>query len=397
MLENLQIYETIRDILIVDLKPKEFEERFRIESLPEDKTQITIVMVITLITVLGFLGLDISYFQHNEVHFYWIPSRIVAIISSLIAIGLVQHQSNPKHIDQIAFVWGLVILLHMLVINLIGPRDYIPIIVWDILTISGIYFLLPLPFQYKILAGFLLTGGSGTIWAIHRNRLADLYETIAVLGAYFFSNVYGIFVTMRHERARRRHYVFLMEERKSRRELSDRTRELEETQGQLRLLAMTDPLTGISNRRHVMSQMSEEFERTKRYGEPFSLMLIDIDNLKEVNDTYGHEAGDGVLKSFTKYCLTSFRSVDRFARFGGDEFIVLLVQTGREKAKDVAVRLISGIEALEIQTEKESIQITVSIGLTTINEDSTIEGLIQRADKALYKAKNGGRNQVAIL
>ena len=89
--------------------------------------------------------------------------------------------------------------------------------------------------------------------------------------------------------------------------------------------------------------------------------------------------------------------MDRFARFGGDEFIVLLVQTGREKAKEVALRLISGIEELEIRTEEESIQITVSIGLTTINKDSTIEGMIQRADKALYKAKNGGRNQVAIL
>jgi len=188
-----------------------------------------------------------------------------------------------------------------------------------------------------------------------------------------------------------------MEERKSRRELSDQTRELEETQGQLRLLAMTDPLTEISNRRHFMSQISEEIERTKRFGDPFSLMMIDIDNLKEVNDTYGHEAGDEVLRTFAKYCQTRLRSIDRLARFGGDEFIVLLVQTGWKKAKEVAERLVSEIQGLEMQIEKESIHITVSIGLTTIIEGSTIEGLIKRADKALYEAKNGGRNQVAIL
>lgn len=91
------------------------------------------------------------------------------------------------------------------------------------------------------------------------------------------------------------------------------------------------------------------------------------------------------------------RAIDRFARFGGDEFIVLLVQTGQEQAKEVAVRLISSIEGLETLTEKESIHITLSIGLTTSNDFSSVEELIKRADKALYKAKNGGRNQVAII
>jgi len=391
------MFEVIKNLFSVELKPKELEERFRLESFPRDKTQITIVMIFTLIIILGFLGLEISLLKYREVYPSWIPSRIVASIASVVAIGIVHRQSSPKLIDRVTFAWGLVILLHMVVINLIRPQDYIPVTVWDIFTICGIYFLLPLPFPYKILLAFLLTGSSVTIWVINRVHLVYPYESIAVLEAYFFSNAYGIFVTVRHERARWQNYIVLTEERKSKNELSTRTRELERTQEDLRLIAMTDPLTGISNRRHFMDQISEEFERTIRYGTPFSLMLIDIDNLKEVNDTYGHEAGDEVLRSFAKYCLTRLRSVDRFARFGGDEFIVLLVQTGREKAKEVAVRLISGIEGLEIQTEKEAIHITMSVGLTTINKDATIDGLIKRADKALYEAKNGGRNRVAIL
>ena len=389
--------EAIKELFIVELKPNELEESFRIESLSRDKTQTTIVMILTLIIIVGFLRLDISLFQYKEVYPPWIPSRIVASSVSLIAIGIIRRQSSPKHVDRVTFVWGLVIILHMFVINLTRPHDYIPVIVWDILVLNGIYFVVPFPSRYKILTAFLLTGSSVAFWVISKIHLADPYETIAVLAAYFVSNVYGIFISVQHDRARRQNYILLTEEIESRSELSDRTRELEKTQEDLRLMAMSDPLTGISNRRHFMSQISEEFERTRRYGDPFSLMVIDIDNLKEINDTYGHDTGDVVLRSFAKHCLTRLRSVDRFARFGGDEFIALLVQTGQEKAKEITERLITAIEALEIQTEKESIYITVSIGLTTTDDVSSVEELIQRADKALYEAKNGGRNQVAIL
>jgi diguanylate cyclase (GGDEF)-like protein len=382
---------------VVELKPKELEERFRIKTLPNDTNQIVIVISISLLIVLGFLGLEIFLLPYKEVHPFWVPSRIVASIASLIAIGLIHRQSNPKRVDRVTFAWGLVIILHMFVINLTRPRDYMPVIVWDILTISGIYFLLILPSQYKIFLAFLLTGSSGVIWVINRVRLADPFESMAVLAAYFFSNVYGIFVTVRHDRARRQHYALLNEETKSRRELTNRTRELEKAQEEMRCLAMTDPLTGISNRRHFMNQIAEELERTKRYGLPFSLMMIDVDNLKEINDTYGHKAGDKVLRSFAKHCLTKLRSVDRFARFGGDEFIALLVQTGPVKAKEVAARLLAGIEDLEIQVEKKSIRITVSIGLTTTEDILPVEELIKRADEALYQSKNGGRNQVATL
>ena len=391
------MFEAIKNLFSVELKPKDLEERFRIDCFPRDKTQITIVMIFTLIIILGFLGLDISYFQFKEARFYWILNRIVASVVSLIAIGIVRLQTGPKLVDRVTLVWGLVIILHMSIINLTRPQDYIPVIVWDILVLNGIYFVIPFPSRYKKLTAIFLTGSSIAFWVISRIHLVAPYETIAVLAAYFVSNGYGIFVSVQHDRARRQNYVLLAEEIKSKSELADRTRELEKTQENLRLMAMTDPLTGISNRRHFMDQISEEFERTVRYGTPFSLMLIDIDNLKEVNDTYGHEAGDEVLRSFAKYCLTRLRSVDRFARFGGDEFIVLLVQTGRERAKEVALRLLSGIEGSEIQTEEEAIHITVSVGLTTINKDATIDGLIKRADKALYEAKNGGRNRVAIL
>jgi len=104
MMENLPFFEIIKDLFSINLKPKDLEEHFQIESLSDDKTQITIVMILTLIIILGFLGLELTFYQYKEVHPYWIPSRILASISSLIAIGSVHRQSNPKRINRITFV-----------------------------------------------------------------------------------------------------------------------------------------------------------------------------------------------------------------------------------------------------------------------------------------------------
>ena len=393
----MRIRRAIKDLFTVDLKPKGLEERFRIEMLPNDTNQILIVMSITLVIVLGFLVLDIFLLQHTEIYLFSILSRSAASTASVIAIGLVKRQSNAKFVYQVTFVWGLVIVFHMFIINITRVQDYIPLIVWDIFSICAVYFFVPIPLRYRAAIAFLLTSSSTAIWVINRVLLTDSYETIAILAAYMISNAYGVFLSVRYDRARRRQFALLVEEKKSSGALANRTRELEKAQEELRCLAMTDPLTGISNRRHFMDQIAEELERTKRYSLPFSLMMIDVDNLKEINDTYGHKAGDVVLRSFAKHCLTKLRSVDRFARFGGDEFITLLVQTGPVKAKEVAVRLLAGIDDLEIQVEGKSIRITVSIGLTTTVDTLSVEELIKHADEAMYKAKNGGRNQVAIL
>jgi len=390
--------EAIKDFIFVQLKPNELEESFRTESFKRDKTQTITVMAITLILILMFIGLDISLWQENKIHPLWIPSRIIASLASLIGIWLVHHQSGAQRMDRITLWVVLIDICHLLIINLTRVNDYVPVIVWDILTIMGIYFFVPFPFHYKIVTALFLTGSSSVIWCIYRIPLVNPYETIAVLAAYIFSNIYGIFVSRWDNQVRRQRYVSLMNEMETRRNLSDRTTELEKTKEELQLLAMTDHLTGISNRRNFMSKTSEELERIKRYGYPLSLMVLDIDHFKEINDTYGHKAGDEVLRLFATHCLSQLRALDQFARFGGDEFIALLVQTGQDDAKEVAERIRTSIEDLEIQINQEIITTTVSVGLTTTKDDVTsAEELIKRADKALYDAKNGGRNQVAVM
>lgn len=167
----------------------------------------------------------------------------------------------------------------------------------------------------------------------------------------------------------------------------------------LRLRATIDGLTGIANRTHFMDTGDLEVHRARRYSRPLSLVLIDLDHFKQVNDSHGHGAGDRVIREAVRACLGALRSIDRMGRLGGEEFAALLPETGAEGAIVVAERLRSAIEAVRIDLDGgATIAPTASLGVATLSEaDPTrIDGLIARADRALYRAKRSGRNRVAV-
>jgi diguanylate cyclase (GGDEF)-like protein len=161
-------------------------------------------------------------------------------------------------------------------------------------------------------------------------------------------------------------------------------------------LAITDGLTGLYNRRHIIQLAEKELERAKRYHHPLSLILFDVDRFKNINDTYGHPAGDKVLMNIAQYCLSRMRTTDIFGRFGGEEFLVLLPETDRESAIVVAERLRQEIEFLRVNTDERQISITISIGVVTYTsrKNISLEELMKRLDHALYAAKHEGRNRV---
>jgi len=167
----------------------------------------------------------------------------------------------------------------------------------------------------------------------------------------------------------------------------------------LRLRATTDGLTGIANRAHFMDTGDLEVHRARRYARPLSLLLIDLDHFKAINDTHGHGAGDRAIRAAVRACLAALRSIDRMGRLGGEEFAVLLPETGPEGAIVVAERLRAAIETVSIDIESgRTLSITASVGVASLAEtDPTrIDGLIGRADRALYQAKRAGRNRVAV-
>jgi len=161
-------------------------------------------------------------------------------------------------------------------------------------------------------------------------------------------------------------------------------------------LASTDELTGLNNRRHFLELAHAEFNRGLRYGGSLSTLLLDIDNFKDFNDTYGHAIGDKVLQVVAKLCMGSLRITDILGRYGGEEFAILLPETHLEVSKTVAERLRKSVAETLIPTERGDLSVTVSIGIAEKNElTPTLETLIARADQAMYVAKHKGRNQVA--
>jgi two-component system cell cycle response regulator len=162
----------------------------------------------------------------------------------------------------------------------------------------------------------------------------------------------------------------------------------------LRRLATRDELTGLLNRREFDRIMAEEEERARRFGQPLSLVIIDIDRFKSINDLHGHVAGDAVLRAAAASIADSIRTVDRAARIGGEEFALILVQTDGAPAFEVARRAIASVARGPVKAGELSIAVTASAGVATLPSDARTAGeLFETADRALYEAKNGGRNR----
>lgn len=164
---------------------------------------------------------------------------------------------------------------------------------------------------------------------------------------------------------------------------------------ELSRLAATDSLTGLPNRRYFIETANREVERVRRFGASTSVMMIDLDCFKSVNDTYGHAMGDQALCSFARTCKRSLRPTDLLARLGGEEFAVLLPGAGAESGIGVAEMLRRSVAETVIENSQGSINITSSSGVTEIlRSDQSIDDALRRADSALYAAKRAGRNRV---
>lgn len=164
----------------------------------------------------------------------------------------------------------------------------------------------------------------------------------------------------------------------------------------LRLLATRDELTGLLNRREFDRILEEEQDRALRFGHALSLLMVDVDHFKTVNDRHGHPAGDFVLREIARRMSVRVRNVDRVARFGGEEFAIVLVQTDRHGAMETAQRLCSAIQREPILTPQNiAVNVSISVGLAVLPEDgNSAATLVAAADKALYAAKAAGRNRV---
>lgn len=193
---------------------------------------------------------------------------------------------------------------------------------------------------------------------------------------FALANGFGLYFCIRYGTSQRREYMALTE---------------------LKHQAETDSLTNIYNRRRLMELGAREFHAAKRYGHPCSLLMLDIDHFKAINDTYGHAAGDKVLAGLASRCRDSLREVDLFGRIGGEEFAIVMPHCSSEQAVQAAERIRETVAKIPFTITNIDLNVTISIGISGITDDiSTTDKLFQAADLALYQAKQDGRNRVRV-
>lgn len=195
----------------------------------------------------------------------------------------------------------------------------------------------------------------------------------------------GVHVELKRSRDALKRYVA---------ELEAKSCELEAALGELEHASRTDHLTGLANRRYMLSRLQEEFARFARAGRPFSLLVGDVDHFKRINDTYGHDFGDQVLQTLSQLMKGNLRTQDLVSRWGGEEFLVLLPESDEEGALLVAERLRRHIEQLSFPATPSLHGVTITFGGTTARPGQSLEALIQEADEKLYEGKRAGRNCV---
>ncbi|NUM45808.1 MAG: diguanylate cyclase [Anaerolineales bacterium] len=220
---------------------------------------------------------------------------------------------------------------------------------------------------------------SGETWRgefVNQKKNGDLYWEFAVIAP------------IRGRNQKPAHYVAIKEDITLRKQAEE----------ELKRLATLDPLTEIFNRRHFFKLAEIVFEQAKRYRRQLSLLMIDADHFKQINDQYGHATGDQVLQTLAQYLEHLIRKADLLGRYGGEEFVIILPETSLQSAYQAGERFLKFLQQNPIQTQRKAIPLTLSIGIATYNPDTTpsLDKLVDQADQALYMAKQAGRNCIAV-
>lgn len=363
------------------------DQDYRQAFLREDITLIRIVITITVLWALGFI-----YVEYLELHlgtlFYLLGLFRFLFIS--ISMGLfikLPKINNLNTVDFAVLAWGIACVLLVYTSNLIrndiSPKN----INANFAIVLGFYLIVPnrQPFKampallVSMLSIYILFTSNGTNYDVLKEPLS-----LAYISAIIVMNLVGVLVSLRLDAQRYQQYLI--------------QKTMIDGRAQLKELATTDSLTGILNRRAFFESAEIQFDRFKRYKERFSFAIIDIDNLKMINDTYGHPAGDHSILLLTDTIKAEKRSSDVIGRLAGDEFGIILPNTSASRALDVLMRVqeVLGDTIVESPNQRQ-FQVSFSAGVTAIQKtDGTFDELYRRADKALLAAKQAGRNRVGI-
>lgn len=360
----------------------DLEGDYRVFNLSSDKMQSLLTMAVAGLAILAMLGADnLLYSDRPELLLWMVVYRGGFAVFTAAVMFFVARTNKVRIFDRLILGWIISAIAFLLLFNYTRPGNYLTT-AFDIITLFAIYTFSPLSFRSTVLLAVAFSLGTLYIDYFVKSGV-DQFLLVVALSSQVVVHVLGLGLGMQLHSYRRRSFKAYMEEKDAREMVA--------------YLANIDPLTKSLTRRHFFNIAESEFKRYIRYHRPLSVLVIDADRFKAVNDTYGHHAGDIVLRSLSLVAMEQKRAQDTFGRLGGEEFSLILPETTLEQAQVVAERIRKVWEDSPSNLDGQLIRSTVSIGAAEAQpDDATFDDLLRRADLMMYRAKEQGRNRVMV-
>ena len=358
----------------------ELEGDYRSFHLKNDIELSILSYLIASISILGMLRMDILLFKDEpDVFMLIVVSRILYVLITITVMVTTLNTSKVRTFDRLISGWLFFTVLYLVLVTCIRPSDYTTAS-FAIIVPFAIYLLSPLKTSTNFLLAFGFSAGTFAIEYFLKVQISPV-PLPGALAAQLVVHTLGFGSALQLQSYRRRSFKAYIEEK--------------DAKEMVAYLANIDPLTKSLTRRQLFNIAESEFLRYSRYHRPLSILIMDADRFKNINDSYGHHAGDIVLRSLSLVALEQKRAQDTFGRLGGEEFGLILPETTLAQAKVVAERIQKTWENSPVNLDGEMIRSTVSIGVAEANpDDKSFDDILRRADRMMYKAKEAGRNQV---
>lgn len=356
------------------------EGDYRVSQLQTDISQGILYMSIVGVSNLALLYVDAILFSGRLNPFLWmVVYRVGYVLVTAILGLLMKRTTRVRSFDRLMTGWILFTIVFLLLINFTRPVNYMMSAI-DTLVPFVIYVLSPLRIQKTAALALAFSIGTIIIGVAFKTGIDPLILNVAIIGQ-IISNMLGWVSNLQIQTYRRKSFQAFIDEK--------------DAKEMVAYLANIDPLTKSLTRRQFMNIAESEFRRFLRYRRPLSILILDADRFKGINDAYGHHAGDLVLRSLSLTAMEYKRAQDTFGRLGGEEFGLIMPETALEKAVIVAERIRRIWEESPVKLDEVQIRSTISIGVAeAVSTDQSLEDLLRRADRMLYKAKEQGRNCV---
>ena len=364
----------------VDPSLGEHERAYRQHVLKADADQALLGMALLIAPMLLFLARDFLIFGLDATFALLVLLRLAFVWFSVAIALRLRCAPDARTFDWLLFFWELGGASAVIAGNLTRPTDFgQPLAMWVLVVLTG-YLIMPNQLRHRLLITVAFVGWP-ILAMLTSLRAVDATTFNLVCTTIILTNLMGFVASTRFSKLRRSQFMVRVE--------------LERAHDTLHVMASTDALTGLLNRRRFLEVAEEELERSRRYGRPLSIIGLDLDHFKDVNDRLGHAAGDAVLRTLGQVLRDEARRYDIAGRLGGEEFAIVLPETSIEDAIVLSERFRTQLSATTVVANGAALAVTASFGVAEVlPTDLSVEDAMGRADQALYRAKRAGRDRV---